>query len=587
MVRSKQAGDELAEAAYLEACDRVAIAARTGLSNLDLSDLKFLNRIPSLDTLPQLFHLSIRNTGISDLSPLADLRALRQLNITNTKVTDISPLSKLKTLQVLGARSIRINNLTALTSLYELTNINLRETYVKDLSPLANLVALQSLILTKTRVSDVSPLAELPELRSLNLRDTRVSDVACLKNLSLEVLDISGSRVRDLSSLAGQASLIPAAARDPEQGGVKFDGCPLDDKVLLTYADLPNPNRTIETIAHLRRIANLPPLESSIDALGPAADSKEIVLPAQGVGPHFLIEEGLISFAPPTALDALGNHVGRLEQIQPLLVDAASSLVSSIGAGNIPHAQLFNISNRYLEAIRRPLQEVQFAQLYGYGLRLQNASAAAQRQIVDRELPELTDTQREALDSVLDLHGPFILSSSEGLALISDAERYQRTRDEQADLQEAAFAVSKSLERSEKVIEPGVAEFLVETSAELGKGERPERTGAFGEAVIRNAAIVLIGGSVIGAVTFCLVAAPFPTSIALFVASALGKEGIKNSKVGKLAGEELSKKIDRATFDFVINNERALRKLAGKRKNFEWVHKCLDWLVEKSDLPKS
>jgi len=585
MVGSEQA-DERSEIAYLEAFDRVAVAARTGLSNLDLSDLKFLKRIPSLNALPHLHNLSIRDTRVSDLSPLADLKVLRQLNITNTYVEDIGPLSNLKSLQVLGARSIRINSLTALTGLHELTSLNLRETYIKDLAPLASLVALQSLVLAKTRVSDISPLAKLSELRSLSLRDTRVSDVSGLRNLSLDVLDISGSRVRDLSPLVEQRSLIAEARRHPEQGGVKFVGCPLDDNVLLTFAGLPNPGRTIDTIGHLRKMANLPALESAADAFESAPNAGEIDLPAQGIGPHFLIKEGLISFAPPSALDAAGNHIGRLDQIHPLLTDAASNLVSSISAGNIPHAQLFNISNRYLEAIRRPLQDIQFAQLFGYGLRLQNAAAAARRQIADRDLPELTDAQQEALDSVLDLHGPFILSSAEGSALISDAERYQLTRDQQAELQEAAVAISKSLESSEKVIEPGAAEFLVESSGELGKGERPERSGALGEAAIRNAAIVLIGGGTLGAVAYGLVMAPVPMSMLLFVTGALGKEGIKNSKLGKLAGDELSKQIDRATFDFVINNELALRKLAGQRKNFEWVHKCLDWLVKNSGRPK-
>lgn len=115
----------------------------------------------SLRLLPKLKWLSLKNTDVSDLSPLANLKELTYLSLRKTAVSDISPLANLQTL----------------------SSLTLNETSVSDLSPLANLQELQTLLLSGTDVSDISVLAELQKIEKIYLNKTPVSDIRALDNL--------------------------------------------------------------------------------------------------------------------------------------------------------------------------------------------------------------------------------------------------------------------------------------------------------------------------------------------------------------------------------------------------------------------
>ncbi len=98
--------------------------------------------------------VDLRNTQVSELSPLAELKSLGHLWLQYTPVSDLSPLAELKSLEHLW----------------------LHNTQVSDLSPLAELKNLETLGLSNTQVSVLSPLAELKSLELLFLYNTQVSD---------------------------------------------------------------------------------------------------------------------------------------------------------------------------------------------------------------------------------------------------------------------------------------------------------------------------------------------------------------------------------------------------------------------------
>ena len=64
-------------------------------------------------------------------------------------------------------------------------------------------------------------------------------------------------------------------------------------------------------------------------------------LPAQGVGPHFEVDEkGVIRFAPPEALDRYGNNVRRLRSLHPTICGLSRDLAEALARGNSPHGYL-------------------------------------------------------------------------------------------------------------------------------------------------------------------------------------------------------------------------------------------------------
>ncbi len=76
--------------------------------------------------------VSLPNTQVSDLSPLAELKSLKWLFLNSTQVGDLSPLAELMNLK----------------------RLSLNYTQVGDLSPLAGLKNLKTLILRNSQVSD-------------------------------------------------------------------------------------------------------------------------------------------------------------------------------------------------------------------------------------------------------------------------------------------------------------------------------------------------------------------------------------------------------------------------------------------------
>jgi len=154
-----------AEDAYAAATREIARVKEEGIRILELSQPEFraLDRLPpEIADLPHLRTLNLRNTQISDLTPIAGLAALRSLQLDKTQVSDLSPI-------------------TGLTALEQLT---LNNTQVSDLTPIAGLKALERLWLDNTRVSDVTPITDLTALELLDLDNTQVSDLRPIADLS-------------------------------------------------------------------------------------------------------------------------------------------------------------------------------------------------------------------------------------------------------------------------------------------------------------------------------------------------------------------------------------------------------------------
>lgn len=142
-------------------------------------------------------------------------------------------------------------------------------------------------------------------------------------------------------------------------------------------------------------------------------------LPSQGVGLHFEINEhGVIGFAPPEALDQYGNNVARLRWLHPNLRAISGDLVTSLSSGNVPHAQLRARAAAYQTIVDQDLEVIDFAGLYVQGIRLENAARAIAQQVADGDLPPLGTSAQEELQTLLQLHGSFMLSTAEGIEVL-------------------------------------------------------------------------------------------------------------------------------------------------------------------------
>lgn len=173
--------------------------------NANVRDISALQGYP-------LFYLGLRENPVEDLSPLRGME-LRELYLEQTQVRDLTPLrgmpvqtlylsgSPVSDLSPLADCPIAYLNLlgTQVTDLAPLKKMPLdtlwlNETRVADLGPL-ELTPLVSLTLHKTPVRDISVLGRMPTLQRLHLGETEVTDLRPLKNLRLQRLIFTPSKI--------------------------------------------------------------------------------------------------------------------------------------------------------------------------------------------------------------------------------------------------------------------------------------------------------------------------------------------------------------------------------------------------------
>jgi len=286
----------------------------------------------------------------------------------------------------------------------------------------------------------------------------------------------------------------------------------------------------------------------------------------------------------------------RITQLLPLVQTAADDLARHLGATNV-YPELLRDVREYRRAISYEPKEIRWGVIFGLGIRLENTAATAGRIAEERLLPPLEDTAQAALESLLMLHGPLILSTSDGRELQDQADRFRLTREQQVALKADAQAVAIALKQAPDVIEPSAAELVAGAADSVGVGPHPERGAAFGTATIKNAMTVIIAAASLGALLPVGVAAAGGNGAAVGgLAAAVAYESLKKSKWFSAASTALGDDVDRlkemtqaeinerlrmlAPFRrFVIANEEPLRRIAENLGQLRWMLPYIDFIV--------
>ena len=333
-------------------------------------------------------------------------------------------------------------------------------------------------------------------------------------------------------------------------------------------------------------------------------DSPPPEIPRQGPGPHVEIdaETGAVVPAKPESLDAEGNNLARLNALHPQIVRLAGELIANLGQNEQP--ELFAAAKSYFDNINRDLSQIDFERLWGEGVYLEEAEAAAARRIKDAMREPLNDAALTALNALLRIHGPFILATKAGLENLADANAFEMRPDEAKEQRAAAIELAQEFKANQDVVAPETAANFAHFAEQPDLTKHPERSGAFRMGMALNAAIVLTAGATIG-VIIVEIGLATGNPIAGLAALAL-VEGLKKSKpfleVSGLVTEGLNKLSEedaralwerlrsKIPFDryrqFVLDNEALFRRLAGSGKQSRWLHEILDWLTRTTEPPK-
>ncbi|MDE6054481.1 MAG: SMI1/KNR4 family protein [Lachnospiraceae bacterium] len=153
----------------------------TELCNLEYFwyDASPVGTIPEMTGLPKLESVTLIQCGLTDISALAGLPALKSLWISeNRDLKSVTALAECPALEELLAYDTGIEDLAPLRGLQRLREITLSGTPIRDVSPLAEIPSLEMIWLYGTPVEDVSCLASLPKLKDINLYKTNVTDIS-------------------------------------------------------------------------------------------------------------------------------------------------------------------------------------------------------------------------------------------------------------------------------------------------------------------------------------------------------------------------------------------------------------------------
>ena len=169
-----------AEKAYAAAERLIEQAKAEGWVELrfDKDEFRALEVLPdSLSDLTNLVYLRLKDTQVSDVTPLQALTNLTDLYLGGTRVADVSPLQTLTHLTHLYLYNTQVVDLTPLQTLTNLTDLSLSGTQAVDLRPLsglANLIKAPGVLglqFSRTRATEIDP--EIAEMAAIEDNATR------------------------------------------------------------------------------------------------------------------------------------------------------------------------------------------------------------------------------------------------------------------------------------------------------------------------------------------------------------------------------------------------------------------------------
>lgn len=183
----------------------------SGVNSFNVSsDASDLTPIAGFSALESLYVQGNKNT--IDISVIANFKSLKSLSLRDTQVVSLEPLAALSNLETLNLHMDRHKGLPGRKGLDVLRNLNnLRQLDMDVEEPLGDqlkdLHKLQGLAVYGP-VSNVCSFRDLVNLESLYLQRANIENISCLKKLDkLYALVIDGSPVKDVSALASLPKL--------------------------------------------------------------------------------------------------------------------------------------------------------------------------------------------------------------------------------------------------------------------------------------------------------------------------------------------------------------------------------------------
>ncbi|MCG6157011.1 serine/threonine-protein kinase [Rubinisphaera margarita] len=350
------------------------------MTHSGLTDLAPLQGLP-------LTTLDISNSSVSDLSPLRGLN-LKKIYCAHTKISDLSPLAGMSLEVLFFWCNEQLSDLSPVAGM-PLKYVNCDLCSISDLSPLKGM-PLERLAIYGTPVNDLEPIRGMP-LWELSCGQTRIVNLSPLEGMKLRRLECAGLPVSDFSMLAG----MPLEKLEAGNCGAldtlaPIAGCPLTELDLSgsKVADLtplaPAPLKVVKLDRTL--VADLAPLQGkTLDHLS-CNDTRVRDLAALG--------EATITQLHCSGLDLIDLQPLKSLSLKELTIDlpfhdpAAEELVRDLSVRTINSRS----AGEFWEQRRERREELQ-----QFSRSLESLAAADQISALRTKLDEYNDPEKTTL----------------------------------------------------------------------------------------------------------------------------------------------------------------------------------------------
>jgi hypothetical protein len=188
--------------------DYVSAIKEVNLPDGEITEVDPLSRLAEVKT------VRILPNKITSLKPLEQYKTLERLEISDNPISDLSPIALNTGLRIFQLSGTKVDSISCLSDFKNLVRIDLINTAVKDLSPLRDHTTIKTLKVTNAELTDLAPLENLTNLKLLSLAgcaslDSDDFSIALdpISKLEIESLDLSGTKLNNLSVLTGLTKL--------------------------------------------------------------------------------------------------------------------------------------------------------------------------------------------------------------------------------------------------------------------------------------------------------------------------------------------------------------------------------------------
>lgn len=212
----------------------------------------------------------------------------------------------------------------------------------------------------------------------------------------------------------------------------------------------------------------------------------EETIPEQSPGLTFILgmETGRIELGATGSASAYDP----IAQLRGVALASADELIGLLSGSNA-FASLVTAAKNYRAAVGAAPMSVDL--VYAFGVRLENARSRLFEEIERGDAPPMGASAAAALDSVLAIHGPMLLSTKRGQELIELASAYSQPDIDSEKYRSAAQGLVAAVRDANELVSSEAADTLAAVNQDVGTGPYQERSLHVAHSGNRNILIIL------------------------------------------------------------------------------------------------